>query len=124
VSKLAVQAWLIGDQQEFGLEMHKPITQATPFEQSLMLAVANLDEGEIVSYGDIAQRAGRPDAPRAAGALLSKAIASLPWWRVVYASGKLAPCDPETQQEKLESEGVEIKNGRVVRSPAGRFRKH
>lgn len=94
---------------------------ATELEQALTVAVAALKDGEVVSYGDIAERAGRPDAPRAAGALLSKAIASLPWWRVVYACGKLAPCDPETQQQRLEEEGVVVKNGRVRRSPRGRF---
>jgi methylated-DNA-protein-cysteine methyltransferase-like protein len=99
----------------------KPIAAATQLEQALTLAVASLEEGEVVSYGDIATRAGRPDAPRAAGALLSKAIATLPWWRVVYASGKLAPCNPVLQQEKLEEEGVVVKNGRVAQSPLGRF---
>ena len=101
--------------------MPKPATNATPLEQALTVVVAALKEGEVVSYGDIAERAGRPDAPRAAGALLSKAMTSLPWWRVVYASGKLAPCDPESQQELLESEGVVVRKGRVVSSPLGRF---
>jgi len=99
------------------------ISNATPLEQALTVAVAALKEGEVVSYGDVADRAGRPDAPRAAGALLSKAIATLPWWRVVYANGKLAPCDPKTQQARLEAEGVVVKNGRVIRSPRGRFAK-
>ena len=101
----------------------KTLGDATPLEQLLTLAVAKLKEGEVVSYGDIAERAGRPDAPRAAGALLSKAIATLPWWRVVYASGKLAPCNPELQQEKLEEEGVVVADGRVRQSPLGRFSK-
>lgn len=101
----------------------RSIASTTPLEQALVVAVASLKEGEVVSYGDVAAKAGRPDAPRAAGALLSKSMASLPWWRVVYSSGKLAPCDPETQQEKLEAEGVVVKNGRVVSAPAGRFAK-
>ena len=96
---------------------------ASEFEQALTIAVASLREGEVVSYGDIAARAGRPDAPRAAGALLSKALTALPWWRVVYASGKLAPCDPPLQQAKLEEEGVAIRAGRVLHAPLGRFKK-
>lgn len=103
--------------------MSKHIANATSLEQALTVAVASLREGEVVSYGDVAARAGRPDAPRAAGALLSKSLTTLPWWRVVYASGKLAPCDPETQQQQLESEGVVIRNGRVRESPLGRFAK-
>jgi methylated-DNA-protein-cysteine methyltransferase-like protein len=101
----------------------RSVANATPLEQALTIAVASLKEGEVVSYGDIAERAGRPDAPRAAGALLSRGMTSLPWWRVVYASGKLAPCDPDTQQEKLETEGVLIRRRRVVRAPLGRFAK-
>lgn len=101
----------------------KPLGEATELEQALTLAVAALSEGEVVSYGDVAERAGRPDAPRAAGALLSKAISTLPWWRVVYANGKLAPCDPSMQQKKLEAEDVVVSNGRVIRSPLGRFSK-
>ena len=85
------------------------------------MAVASLREGEVVSYGDVAARAGRPDAPRAAGALLAKSMTSLPWWRVVYASGKLAPCNPDLQMEKLQEEGVVVRSGRVVESPLGRF---
>ena len=99
----------------------KSLSDATDFEQALTIAAASLREGEVISYGDLAARAGRPDAPRAAGALLAKSLTTLPWWRVVYASGRLAPCDPETQQGQLESEGCEVKNGRVQRSPLGRF---
>lgn len=99
------------------------LANASLLEQALTLAVAKLREGEVVSYGDVAKRAGRPDAPRAAGALLSKAITTLPWWRVVYACGKLAPCNPELQAEKLTEEGVEVKNGRVIASPLGRFKR-
>lgn len=101
--------------------MRKPISAATELEQALTIAAASLREGEVVSYGDLAERAGRPAAPRAAGALLAKSLTSLPWWRVVYADGRLAPCDPETQLEQLESEGCVVCNGRVISSPLGRF---
>ncbi len=101
--------------------MAKSIANATELEQALTIATASLSEGEVISYGDLARRAGRPDAPRAAGALLSKSLTTLPWWRVVYSDGRLAPCDPATQQYRLESEGCVIKNGRVFSSPLGRF---
>ncbi len=104
-----------------GTPRTKAVSEATDLEQALTVAVASLQEGEVVSYGDVAERAGRPNAPRAAGALLAKSMTSLPWWRVVYASGKLAPCNPDLQTEKLQEEGVVIKSGRVVQSPLGRF---
>lgn len=103
--------------------MAKSISNATELEQALTIAAASLKEGEVISYGDLAERAGRPAAPRAAGALLSKSLTSLPWWRVVYADGRLAPCDPGTQKQQLESEGCLVRNGRVISAPLGRFAK-
>lgn len=98
-------------------------TPPTEFEKRLMLAVADLREGEVVSYGDIAARAGKPEAPRAAGRFLSKTTYQVPWWRVVYSNGKLAACNLPRQAAYLEAEGVEVRNDRVVSSPLGRFRR-
>ena len=93
----------------------------TPFEQQLTIAVATLDEGEVVSYGDIAAAAGRPRAHRAAGRFLANSGLSIPWWRVVYSDGRLAECNIPRQKELLEQEGVEFTGTRVVRAPKGRF---
>lgn len=94
----------------------------TEFERKLTLAVAALDEGEVVSFGDVAKAAGRPNAPRAAGSFLAKNMVELPWWRVVYANGRLPLCDVPTQIMRLEAEGVEVLRNRVQKSPRGRFR--
>ena len=94
----------------------------TELEQKLTLAVAGLESGEVVSFGDIAARAGYPKNARAAGKLLSQAMHQLPWWRVVYSSGKLPPCDQRRQTDLLEAEGVSVEAGRVVSSPLGRFK--
>lgn len=97
--------------------------ELTEFEEAMAVAVASLKEGEVASYGDIAAAAGRPNAPRAAGRLLSRSMVTLPWWRVVYASGKLPGCNPTAQAELLRTEGVRIKNACVVAAPHGRFAK-
>jgi methylated-DNA-protein-cysteine methyltransferase-like protein len=96
----------------------------TPLEESFTIAVASLKAGEVVSFGDIALRAGRPHAARAAGAFLSKSLITLPWWRVVYADGRLPPCDPTAQAAFLADEGVVVRDNRVTRAPLGRFAKH
>ena len=70
----------------------------TPIHDAVTTAVLNLMEGEVVSFGDIAGKAGHP---RAAGAILSKSGDNLPWWRVVYANGHLPPCHPRPQTERL-----------------------
>ena len=93
------------------------------WEQALLIAVAELREGEVVSYGDVAAAAGRPRAARSAGRFLSQGNVDVPWWRVVYADGRLPHCDPDYQTERLRSEGAEVVAGRVRRSPIGRFSK-
>lgn len=85
------------------------------------MAVLNLSSGEIVSFGDIAVKAGHPGAARAAGAVLAKSGDALPWWRVVYSDGQLPPCNPGLQAERLAAEGVQLRGFRVLSSPAGRF---
>lgn len=83
--------------------------------------VQTLKRGEVVSYGDVALRAGYPNRHRAVGQLLSVSVDALPWWRVVYASGHLPPCHPTLQEQRLVEEGVELKQLRVISSPHGRF---
>ena len=102
---------------------HSPsaVTQQTRLQQQITLAVENLSTGEVVSFGDLAKRAGRPRAARAAGAVLADSADTLPWWRVVYSDGYLPPHNPGLQAERLADEGVDLKGFRVVRSPKGRF---
>ena len=98
--------------------MHK----RTPFEQRMFDAVANLSEGEVVSFGDVAGKAGRPRASRAAGRMLSKIRdTDLPWWRIVYSDGKLPACNPALQTQRLAAEGVTVEKNRVITAPRGRF---
>lgn len=97
------------------------MADTSDFVAACLDAVADLREGEVISYGDAAERAGRPGAARAAGAVLSRSMGSVPWWRVVYSDGRLPECDPAGQVEKLAEEGVTVVNGRVRRSPLGRF---
>ncbi len=95
----------------------------TEFQQAIVLAVNKLKPGEVVSFGDIAARAGRPTASRAVGNLLARVPADLPWWRVVYSDGRLPPCNPTVQADHLEQEKVMLNAFRVIQSPTGRFKK-
>lgn len=85
------------------------------FAERVTAAVAALDEGEVVSYGEIATQVGSPGAARAVGNVLA-ASHGLPWWRVVAADGRLAPGKEDRQAERLRAEGVTIADGRVVAS--------
>lgn len=86
----------------------------TPLQQRFRTVVADLAVGEVVSYGEVARRAGRRGAARAVGAFLAEHGASLPWWRVVRADGSLAVHKPAEQARRLRAEGVEVIAGRVV----------
>ncbi len=91
---------------------------AASFGQRVTEAVAALDEGEVVSYGEIAVQVGSPAAARAVGNVLASSD-GLPWWRVVAADGRLAPGKEERQARLLRAEGVTVTDGRVISAGSG-----
>ena len=72
----------------------------------------DLRRGEVVSYGEVARRAGYPRAARAVGNVLASGEA-LPWWRVIRANGDLAAHSRVEQARRLRREGISVKGGRV-----------
>ncbi len=86
----------------------------TPLQESFAAVIADLVPGEVVSYGEVARRAGRKGAARAVGAFLAEFGRDLPWWRVVRADGHLATGKPYRQGRLLAAEGIDVVNDRVV----------
>lgn len=86
----------------------------TPLQQRFRDVVADLSPGEVVSYGEVARRAGQRGAARAVGSFLAEHGRELPWWRVVRADGSLAVHKPREQTRRLRAEGVEVIDNRVV----------
>ncbi|MGQ0433638.1 MAG: MGMT family protein [Microthrixaceae bacterium] len=86
----------------------------TPLQMRFREVVTDLAPGEVVSYGEVARRAGRPGAARAVGGFLAEHGGGLPWWRVVRADGSLAAHKPADQQRRLRAEGVDVVRGRVL----------
>jgi methylated-DNA-protein-cysteine methyltransferase-like protein len=92
-----------------------------PELQALWNAVAMIPSGQVSTYGEIARAAGLPGRARQAGYALriSPPQLGLPWHRVVGAGGKIA--FPKTsrhfreQARLLRSEGIVVKDGRVLR---------
>ncbi|MFP4234168.1 MAG: MGMT family protein [Nitriliruptoraceae bacterium] len=66
-----------------------PSTSA--FARRVQSVVASIPAGQVLTYGEVAAEAGAPGAARAVGNVLAAAGASLPWWRVVAATGRLVP---------------------------------
>jgi methylated-DNA-protein-cysteine methyltransferase-like protein len=87
-------------------------------------AIAAIPRGRVASYGAIASRAGLPGRARLVGRLLGETPEGmqLPWHRVLRAGGKIAlPVGSRGFREQcrlLQSEGIEVRHGRV---PLSRF---
>lgn len=83
------------------------------FEDRVVAVISALEPGDVVTYGEVAREAGYPGAARAVGNTLAK-TSGLPWWRVVLASGRMAPGKGADQSRRLRAEGVAVRDGRIV----------
>ena len=83
----------------------------------MLSVVRSLAPGDVVTYGEIAAEAGSPGAGRAVGNVMAHCPDDVPWWRVVTSTGRLVPDHEVEQAERLRSEGVATRAGRV--EPAG-----
>lgn len=95
----------------------------TVLPTALYTALMQVPTGRVVTYGQLAQLAGRPGAARWAGSVLKSlpAHSKLPWHRVIAATGRISlPGEAGSEQrQRLEAEGV-IFNGDKV--PLGKYR--
>lgn len=88
--------------------------------EMLYAALAQVPEGHVVTYGQLAALAGLGRAARWVGSQLSKlpADSRLPWHRVINQAGRISlPAGSEAwleQCQRLRSEGVEVNNGRIA----------
>ena len=86
---------------------------------ALYLTLAQVPEGRVVSYGQLAELAGLGRAARWVGRTLSQLPegSSLPWHRVLGAGGKLSlpagSASGDEQRARLRTEGLTILNNRV-----------
>jgi O-6-methylguanine DNA methyltransferase len=77
--------------ESFGLDKTCDELGLTDLERAIAHALARVRWGERVSYGELAARAGRPGAPRAAGSFCARCPLDLllPAHRVVRSDGSL-----------------------------------
>ncbi|AZD20604.1 MGMT family protein [Pseudomonas chlororaphis] len=86
---------------------------------ALYLTLAQVPEGKVVSYGQLAEMAGLGRAARWVGRTLSRlpADTTLPWHRVLGAGGRISlpvgSASGDEQRARLRMEGVSILNNRV-----------
>jgi methylated-DNA-protein-cysteine methyltransferase-like protein len=82
------------------------------FEDAVIKIVDGIPSGETSTYGEVAEEAGFPGAARAVGNLM-RTVPGLPWWRVITTTGRLVPGLETEHTQRLRSEGVLVRNGRV-----------
>ncbi len=86
--------------------------RVTPFEREVLEYLRTIPPGEVITYGDLARRLGRPKACRAVGQVCAKnpAILVVPCHRVVPAAGGVgnygAMGGSATKRKLLAKEGA------------------
>lgn len=90
-------------------------------ERRILDVLMALREGEVTTYGDVADVAGYPRQSRLVGRILATTDVEVPWWRVVNVSGRIVSGHPDEQRALLRSEGVTVAADRVRNAPHGRF---
>ena len=95
------------------------------FRQAVYEIVAQIPEGRVMTYGDIAGMAGRAYAARQVGGLAHYGPVELPWHRVVNRFGDCASGyygGKEGHQNVLEAEGFVVENYRIADFAERRWR--
>lgn len=95
------------DLRDIPLDLH-----VTPFEREVLEFLRTIPPGEVITYGDLARRLGKPKASRAIGQVCAKnpAVLVVPCHRVVPAAGGVgnygAAGGSATKRKLLEKEGA------------------
>ena len=91
------------------------------FFQDVFEVVEHIPEGRITSYGAIAKYLGAAKSSRAVGWAMNashKSLLNIPAHRVVnrlgMLSGKMHFSSPNEMEDKLKSEGHQIKNDTII----------
>ena len=83
------------------------------FTEQVQKVVASIPKGDVLSYREVAKKAGAPQAYRAVGSIMAKnRNPSIPCHRVIRADGVIGNYNrggPEKKKQLLEKEGIKIK---------------
>jgi len=90
----------------------RPVFHGTPFQIEVWKALSRVPFGHTLSYGELATRAGRPKAARAAGMIMgqNRIPIIVPCYRVIAADGSLGGFGYglDVKRRLLELEGIGI----------------
>lgn len=85
------------------------MTQA--FKTQVLEVIAQIPQGHVMTYGQVARVAGKPRNPRQVGEILFGLHheTNLPWWRVINSGGQISTYkvgSGDLQKRLLEAEGI------------------
>lgn len=86
---------------------------AANFRERVEELMAQVPQGKVVTYGDLAGLAGSANASRIVGGIAHYGNPDLPWHRLVNRFGGLAagfPGGREVQEQLLAAEGIHCTN--------------
>lgn len=89
------------------------------FQRQIYELMAELPNDKVTTYGDLAAFCGRPNASRVVGGIAHFGPTNLPWHRLVNSKGGLAkgfPGGPVAQEQLLLSDGIECRDGMIVKN--------
>jgi methylated-DNA-[protein]-cysteine S-methyltransferase len=93
----------------------------TPFAKRVYVVVSRIPRGSVLSYGEVARRAGKPGAARAVGSYMRRnpyPRHTVPCHRIIRADGRLGsysgPGGVTQKARLLRKEGVALSKGGVV----------
>ncbi|MAG28732.1 6-O-methylguanine DNA methyltransferase [bacterium] len=81
------------------------------FKERVLKVVSKIPKGSVLTYKEVAKRAGSPKAVRAVGNIIKKNYdPSIPCHRVIRSDGKTGGYNRGTKEKirRLKSEGVEL----------------
>lgn len=87
------------------------------FKETVLDIVIKIPKGKVLTYGEVASKAGSKNASRAVGNIMaSNQDKTVPCHRVVRGDGSMGAYNGlqgKSKEEILKREGVVIKNGKV-----------
>jgi methylated-DNA-protein-cysteine methyltransferase related protein len=90
-----------------------PDFKTPDFKTKVLEVIAQIPEGHVMTYGQVARVAGKPRNPRQVGEILQglHLETNHPWWRVINSGGRLSTYKVGTgdlQKRLLEAERIVI----------------
>lgn len=91
-----------------------PVIQLSPFSKKVIETILKIPSGNVATYKQIAELAGKPQGSRGVSWILHSCSTTykLPWHRVLNSQGRISfevgSRNYREQKKKLEKEGVEF----------------